>query len=104
LRTTGYCTLIREINVRCDVAIQVNIVLRVLPAEESLTVKADVAGQDVTRTETTIDENSIPWKRENRSLQEVVATAPGWTIEKIAERQQDRAGAVQSGIDGGVLR
>ena len=82
---SGFRTLTREINVRCDVAIQINIVLRVLTPERSLAVKADVAGQDVSRTETTIHENSIPLKREDRSLQAVVATAPGWTTEEIAE-------------------
>ena len=30
------------------------------------------------------------------------ATAPGWATEEIAERQQDRAGTVQSGIDDGT--
>ena len=82
---SGFRTLTREINVRRDVAIHINIVLSVLTAERSLTVKADVAGQDVSLTETTIDENSIPLKREDRSLQAVVATAPGWTTEEIAE-------------------
>jgi Carboxypeptidase regulatory-like domain/TonB-dependent Receptor Plug Domain len=77
----GFREFRREISVRSNIPIQVAIILSVSPAEESLTVKPEMNQEDISRTETIIDESSIALKPEGSSLQTVVAATPGWTTE-----------------------
>jgi TonB dependent receptor/Carboxypeptidase regulatory-like domain/TonB-dependent Receptor Plug Domain len=77
----GFREFRREISVRSNIPIQVGIILSVSPAEESLTVKPELTEEDISRTETIIDENSIALKPDGSSLQTVVAATPGWTTE-----------------------
>jgi outer membrane receptor protein involved in Fe transport len=77
----GFREFRREISVRSNIPIQVGIILSVSPAEESLTVKPEMNQEDISRTETIIDESSIALKPEGSSLQTVVAATPGWTTE-----------------------
>jgi hypothetical protein len=90
---TGFREFRREINVRSSIPIQVSIVLSVSPAEESLTVRPE---EEVSRSETIIDEDSIVLKPEGTSLQAAVAATPGWTTEN------DRLMHVR-GVDDGAL-
>ena len=82
----GFHSFTQELAIRSNVPQQVAAVLQLLASEESVTVRGapDIVGQDVPRTETVVDQNSIQVSSgvtARNPLQAVVATTPGWTTE-----------------------
>jgi outer membrane receptor protein involved in Fe transport len=82
----GFHSVERELAVRSNVPLQVEVELQLTGSEESVTVRGtpDIVGQDVPRTETVVEQNSIQASSgvtTRNPLQALVATTPGWTTE-----------------------
>lgn len=82
----GFHALTRDLSVRSNVPQQLTVELELMTTEEAVTVrgKPDIVGQDVPRSETLVEENSIrassgPATR--NPLQSLVATTSGWSTE-----------------------
>ncbi len=87
IEASGFQPFLRELSVRSNVPIVLNLILTLATSKQSITVKApmDVVQQDVPRTETVIDENAMdrlsPEVVRRNQLQSVVASTPGWSTE-----------------------
>src|SRR5262245_31972945 len=80
----GFEPSIREVNVRSNLAQQIDVQLGVAPVRQEVTVSAtrDLIEPDKTAPTTVMDRNWIlrfPTGLPSRSAEEIVATAPGWT-------------------------
>jgi TonB-dependent receptor-like protein/carboxypeptidase family protein len=80
----GFEPSIREVNVRSNLAQQIDVQLGVAPVKQEVTISAarDLIEPDKTAPTTVMDRNWIllfPTALPSRSAEEIVATAPGWT-------------------------
>jgi len=81
----GFHAFARQLTIRSNVPQQVAVELQLMTTEEAVTVRAtpDIVGQDLPRTETIVDQNSISTgaATSRNQLQALVATTPGWGTE-----------------------
>jgi outer membrane receptor protein involved in Fe transport len=82
----GFHPAVQQVIIRSNVPQQVAVELQLMATEEAVTVRAapDIVGQDVPRTETLLDQDSIKISSvvtARNPLQSLVATTPGWTTE-----------------------
>jgi TonB-dependent receptor-like protein/carboxypeptidase family protein len=86
VETAGAETVAREVSVRTNLAQQIDVQLGVAPVRQQLDVTAtrELIEAEKTAPTTVIDLNRIarfPTSQPSRSAEELVGTAPGWTVD-----------------------